>query len=889
MKKIQPPHLAKRLLERVLREDLTEEVLGDLEEKYSSTLKNHSASKAKMNYWFEVINYLRPFAIRKINSYHYMNHGLFQNYFKVGIRNILKYKTFSFINIFGLAVAMSVGMLLILMLADQHRYDQFHEKKDRMYRILSSTEDGRQGYATSPFPLSHALKESYPIIEESTHLTPGVGGDATYQQKLAEMRGYFAEPSFFRVFGFRLEKGDEKTALMQPNSAVISSELAYELFNDENPVGKIIEFSDRQLSFPLEFDGISSPAVSWGSFTITGVIDHSKYKSHLAFDALVSAATLPALYSDKKIEDRSSNWENYYRTYTYVVLRSDAKEDQLSNALDDFVKRTYADLTAEHLKGFHLTPQPLSQVQLGLMGNDTNNRLFLLGYYFLAALTIVILISAALNYTSLSIARSVVRAKEIGIRKVNGAQKKSVVMQFLSESILISLFAMVLAVGLLFLLKPAFKNLWVNQYLGFELPQTWGVYFLFIGFAMFIGILAGLFPAFQLSAYEPVKVLKKLQVVNRGGMGMRKALNVSQLVISLFFIATSVLVFRQFNHFMKFDYGFDSTNIINVELQGAAYEKVVQQFSTVPGVVSVSASDIIPATGTNNGIQLKKTDSENEFTNASILVTDQHFIENLNIKLVAGSALSESSTTESILINETAVEKLGYPNPASIIGESLETKWGGETLTVVGVVKNFHYLILVNNNGTAPLVLRRNPDQFKFLNVRLAGDQPMTTISKLEAKWKEIDPLHPIQYKFFKDELASTHQAIFDIVTIIGFVAFLAIVIACLGLLGMATYTIERKTKEVGIRKTLGATEFNIAFLLSREFIAVVLMAVAIGAPLSFFVNNLWLQRLVNRVDFGWSAVGIGTLCILLLGFITIVTQTLKASRTNPVDSLKVE
>ena len=888
-KKVEPPRLANRLLLRVLRHELTEEVLGDLEENYYAILNSHSHFQAKLNYWFEVLNYLRPFAIRKSKSYSFMNQALFQNYFKIGIRNILKYKTFSFINIFGLAVAMSVGMLLILMLADQHRYDLFHVKRDRIYRILSSTEEGRQGYATSPFPLAHALKESYPIVEEVTHLTPGVGGDATYQQKLTDMRGYFAEPSFFQVFDFRLEKGDEKTALMQPNSVVISSELAYELFNDENPIGKAIEFSDRKLAFPLEFDGISSPAVPWGSFTITGVIDHSKYKSHLAFDALVSTSSLPLLYADKKIEDRSNDWENYFRTYTYVLLRPDADEEQLDRTLADFVKRTYRDISAEHIKGFHLTPQPLSQVQLGLMGNDTNNRLFLAGYYFLVALAIIILISAALNYTSLSIARSVVRAKEIGIRKVNGAQKRSVMIQFISESILISLFAMVLAIVLLFLLKPAFKNLWVNQYLGFELPQTFEVYLIFFGFAVFIGILAGLYPAIKLSSYEPTKVLKKLQVMDTGGMGLRKALNVSQLVISLFFIATSVVVFRQFNYFMKFDYGFTSSNIINVELQGASYEQVAQQFYSVPGVVSISASDIIPATGTNNGIELKNHGTEDEFTFASILNTDHHFAQNLDIQLVAGSGLSENSTTQSILINESAVEKLGYPNPSAIIGESFETKWGGETLTVVGVVKNFHYLLLINNNGIAPLVLRRNPEQFKFVNVKLSEGDRMKTISQLEVKWKEIDPLHSFQYKFFTDELASTHQAIFDIVTILGFVAFLAIVIACLGLLGMATYTVERKTREVGIRKALGATGFDIAFLLSKEFMAIVLIAVCIGAPLSFFVNNLWLQTLVNRVDVSWSAVGIGTLCILVLGFITIATQALKASHTNPVESLKVE
>lgn len=884
------PPFAKRVLLYFLRDDLAEEVLGDLEEKFQETLKTKSLFRARLNYWYQVLHYLRPFAMRKTKTSSYIYSALFQNYAKVGFRNILKYKVFSFINVFGLAVAMSVCMLIILMLADQNRYDQFHDKKDRVYRILSNYNNSRQPYATSPFPLASSLKENYPIMEETTHLTPGVGGDATYQQKLAEMRGYFAEPSFFRVFSFILEKGDANTALASPNSMVISSELAYDLFNDEDPIGKTIDFADRKLPFPLDYDGIGSSPVSWGSFTITGVIDQSKYKSHLKFDVLVSASSMPALYIDHKIQDQSHDWEQFFRTYTYVLLKEGKSEDELNASLKDFADRTYAEIKSEQTKNFKLSAQPLSDIQLGLMGNDTNNRLPRIGYYFLGFLAAIIMLSASLNYTNLSIARALTRAKEIGVRKVTGANKKSLVFQFLSESIIVSLLALALAFIFLLFIAPAFKGLWVNQYLNFELPQSISVYFIFIAFAVLIGVMAGAYPALHLSGYQPVKVLKNMSSINPARMGIRKFLSVSQFVMSLFFIVTAILVFNQFKHFMRFDYGFSSKNIINVELQGADYLKISNELGSVSGVMAVSASDIIPATGTNNGIDLRETGTEEEFTHGDILLTDQNFVTNLNIKIIAGSPLPAGGESDRfILLNETAVKKLGYQDPNEVIGQTFDTRWGNETLEVTGVVKDFHYRLLLNSDGIQPLVLRNKPDHFNFLNIRIASAEPMATIARLEAKWKQIDPIHPFQYKFYEDELSSTHQAIFDLVAILGFIAFLAIVIACLGLLGMATYTAERKTKEVGIRKVLGAGGVSIAYMLSKEFINVLIISVIIGSPLSYVINNLWLQKLTNRVEFGFGTVFLGTFVLLMLGLVTIGSLAIRASKSNPVDALKTE
>ncbi len=867
---------------------LRDSIEGDLMELYEERKVKSGKLKADSLFVTDVLLLFRPEIIRPTEGYQQLNnYGMFKNYFKVGIRNILKYKVFSFINIFGLAVAMSVCMLIILMLADQNRYDQFHEKKDRIYRILSDYEGSRQPYATSPFPLANALKTEYTVAEETTHITPGIGGDATYEQKLADMRGYFAEPSFFNVFSFELEKGDKASALSKPFSMIISKEIAYQLFNDENPLSKTIEFSDRQLPFPQEADGVGAPPVSWGSFTVTGVLDETKYASHLKFDVLISSSTSASLIAEKKMEDLSNNWEWYFRTYTYILLDEHKKAEDLSIALNDLVARKYADLHSEQTKGFKLKAQPLGDVALGLAGNDTNNRLPILGYYFLSVLAFVIMLSACLNYTNLSIARALTRAKEIGVRKVTGAIRRNLVFQFMSESIITALLALVMAVLFLMIIAPAFKGLWVNKYLNFELPSMPSVYLVFIGFALIIGILAGVYPALYLSKQQPIKTLKNLNNTTGGKLGLRKVLGVTQFVISLFFITTSILIFNQFKHFISFNYGFNSANIINIELQGTDYQKLSNEFSSLSEVSSISATDIIPATGRSNGIQIRKINSkQDDYLPAYIINIDENFLPNLGLQIIAGENLPPSgkSGEKLIVVNEATVNKLGYKFPHEIIGEVFQ-----DNLKVIGVVKDFRYNLLINTHEIKPLVLMNQPSQFQYLNVKVAGSDLKATLIKLEDKWKKLDPIHPFKYEFFDEQLQATHQGIFDVVSILGFISFLAIVIACLGLLGMATYTAERKTKEVGIRKILGAKDMSIALLLSRGFLRMLFISVLIGAPLSYFINNLWLQKFPNRVEFGFGTVMMGTIVLLALGMITIGSQTIRASKNNPVDALKME
>jgi putative ABC transport system permease protein len=815
---------------------------------------------------------------------------MLKNYVKVALRNILKHKTFSFINIFGLALAMSVCLLVILMLSDQLRYDRFNSKKDRIYRIVTYVPDGRQPYATSPFPSGPYLKSNYPAIEDAVSLLPNVTGDVKSGEHVAVMKGYFTEPSFFRIFDFKLISGNSETALTEPRSIVISTDIAKKLFGNDDPLGKTVEFFNRHLAFPIEDDDTGSAPTPWGSFTITGVIDVSQYKSHLKFDVLMSNATMPSLWAEKKLDDLTNNWNWFFRPYTFVLLRDNASTPDLETALTDMVRRNETSIQEEYSKGLRLEGQPLEDVQLGLSGNDTNNRLPIQGFYFLGFLSIIIMLSACLNYTNLSIARALTRAKEIGIRKVTGANKRSLVFQFLGESVVVSMMALVMAIVFLQALRPAFKGLWLNKYLNFELPFDLITYLVFVAFALIAGVVAGTFPAFRMSAYQPITALRKQESARSSRWGLRSTLSVSQFCISLLFITTSVLIFKQFQHYMAFDYGMKTGNIVNISLQGVDREKAANEIAQIPGVVSISASDLVPAAGQTNGDEYKKP-GETDYKSAHNICADENFIDNLGLTLIAGTQVpaTTDSTMAQVIVNEEMARAFGYQQPSQIIGAVLEGKWSKRQVMVGGVVKDFRFQLLINSDKPGPLVIFNNPSAFNFLNVRVTNADSRDLIAAMEAKWKTLDPLHPMSYRVFDEQLAATHRAIFDVVSILGFISFLAIVIACLGLLGMATYMVERRKKEVGIRKVLGAAEWGITLLLSKAFLKMLAIAVLIGGPLSYFINRLWLEILPNRVEFGFGTVAFATSMLLMLGLITIGSQTMKASRVNPSDTLKEE
>jgi putative ABC transport system permease protein len=815
------------------------------------------------------------------------------NYLKTGLRNILKYKVFSFINIAGLAAAMSVCMLIILMLADQKSHDQFNLNKDRIYRILCDGPDFRHPYATSPFPLAPALRSDYPVIETATHLMMGVGGDARFKGKSFELRGYFADTAFFDVFSYDLERGDKRTALVTPNALVITHAMARQLFGDEDPIGRTVEWVDRGLN---AFGGTSaSTSTPWGSFTITGVIADKGYKSHLVFDMLMSAASMPTLELQQKLTDHMADWNNYYNCYTYVLLKPSVPVADLDAALHQLTTRKYAGV--KDFKGFSMMGQPLTRISPGrLLGNESTIILPVAAYYFLSALALVIMLMACLNYINLSVARALQRAREIGVRKVTGALRADLILQFLSESVLTALCAMAMAVVLLFLLKSAFMGLWVNQYLHFELRENIGLYVIFTGLALVVGLIAGLYPALHLSRLQPILALKSTEGRRPGRLGMRKVLSVTQFVVSLVFIITTLLIYHQFRYFMHFNYEFNSTNIVNVALQGNDYRLVTAEFGGTPGVAGVSASEYMPATSRSEGMPLRRADvKKQDYDQVMSLPVDDRWMDNMGLKLVAGRNLPQGDTTPGssasryIVMNEEAVRLFGYASPADAVGQALRTSWSDSLLIVCGVVQNFHMRMILGNDKVEPVVLRNMPKTFEYVNVKIATTNIRGTLARLEDRWKRIDPLHPMKYEFYSDALAAGAQGVFDIVSILAFMALLAVLIACLGMLGMATYTTERRRKEVGIRKVLGAANVSNVLLLSREFVGVLVIAVVIAAPLSYFLNTMWLRNFPNRVEFGWGTVLTGVAMVMGLGLVTIGSQTIRASRRNPVEGLRAD
>lgn len=657
------------------------------------------------------------------------------------------------------------------------------------------------------------------------------------------------------------------------------------MFNDKSPLGKQVKFEDRGLHI-LDIES-GTPPVDWGTYTVTGVIDLSAYKTHIKFDVLISSSTLPQLYQDSLMADVSENWEHYWAAYSYFKVSEGTTQEQVQKALADLSLRKYAD--SEEFADFQLSGQKLTEITPGIpVNNEATFRLPEIAYYILSILALVIMVMACLNYTNLSIARAITRMKEIGVRKVNGATRKNLIYQFLTESVITVVIALMFASIILYFTKEAFMNLWFNKYLNFELSTSLPVIVKFLIFAVIVGLIAGTYPALFLSKKNPISALKSKDL-SRGKWGLQKVLNVSQFVVSLIFIVTSMVIYNQFKHYTEFEYGFNSENIINMPLQGNDYDLVVNELNQVSGVTKISGVDYIPATGITNVIEIEgKKEGDDPFVLLNYYV-DENFIDNLGLKLLHGDPITANRADgKYILINESAVEKLGYTNPQEALGQIWKLD-SDESVQIIGVVENFRASLLINGHEIRPMALSAGKSYINYLNVRISGGNPLKTIADIQERWKQIDPVHEFKYDFYDNELANTNLAIFDVVTIIGYISFLAILIACLGLLGMATYATERKTKEVGIRKVLGADELKIVLILSKSFLTLLAISILIAAPLSYFINKLWLDNLPNRVAFGFDTVILGSILMLVLGLITIGSQTLRAARQNPVESLKDE
>lgn len=812
---------------------------------------------------------------------------MFKNYFNTAWRNMRSNKLFSFINIAGMAVSLAICMLIINLIVDQHSYDLFHSKGKRVYRIMTTGAGGNDfKSATSAFPLAQELKSSFPGTEAAATITRGVGGDLLFEQKAASGAGYFADGKLFSILDFTLAYGDASTALSQPFTMVISKALATQLFGQTNPIGKVVLFNDKQLLPGIPERG--NREKEYGHFMITGVLDEVKGKTHLPFDLLASQATLPALMAQQKIDSNMKTWDNVWYSYTYVLLSPQSGQQPLQQALERIVQKYYP---AGSPNQYRFVPIPLLSITPAHpIGNETHLAMPSVVLVILSVLALIIMFSACFNYTNLTIARSLARAKEVGIRKVNGASRRQVFLQFIVESVLVALMACLLAVGLLTFIRQAFMGLWFNQFLKIELEQTIWLYLAFLLFTILNGLIAGLLPSLYLSAIDPLSMMR-----HRGTppllkrLTLRKVLLVTQFTFSLIFIISTIVLYLQTNLTLHFDYGFQKDNVINVNLyKPENYQRFVQEVARHKDVKVVAACSFLPSTGTNMGTQVFKAPELRDSLQISYLDADHNFTSALDIQLIAGKnfpAVTDTGSEKYVLANETFVQRFKYASNEAAIGQRV--KIDGSLVEITGVVKDFHFLDVTR--GMEPLLLRNRPNTFSFVTIRTGGTNEAALIAWLEQTWKRVNPNTKFDYQFLDDQMKFTHSLLSDMAKILGTLAVLAVIISCMGLLGMASYTAKARAKEISIRKIAGSNAMQVMLLLSRAYLKLIVIATAIGAPLAFLLNDMWLRFFVNRVLVGTAVLSVGILFLFLISLLIVLSQSWKAAFANPIQALRQE
>lgn len=840
-------------------------LLDDLEEEYGKKRLDRGKTFAHLWYWFQTFR-----AIPSILLYtFYRNIVMTRNYAVIALRNIRKHKVFSFINILGLAIGISLCLFVISLIFFMYSSDRFHSKKDRIYRVISETITERAIHqrATAPMPLAGEL-EQIPGIESVVRIKKNFGGPAVYKEKGFLVNGFYADTDFFHVFSFELELGDPKTALAEPYSIVLTQEVAQKFFGSRDPTGEILNIKDV------------------GDFTITGLMkDVSTLNTHMKFECLASISTLVSLENQKKIYATLTNWKNLNDNYVYFLLQEKASSKAIEELLPGIVERHYGDDENE----YRYSLQALTKIS---PGKNLGNNLSAMPIppeapLYLSIIALIIVVIACFNYTNLSLAKALSRAKEVGIRKTIGANRFKIFTQFIGESTTYALIALIVAFFIYKLLIPHFTQ----SILAHVEMKTLGLGLMlsFILFSLFIGLLAGIIPAVLISKFNPTEVLKditKTKVFSR--INLRRTLIVIQFFISFLFIITTIVMFKQIHFQTNIDPGFQAENILNVELQGMDYEIFRQAVANHSGISTVSASAFIPCTGMA-WLENVKRSEDAEYFDIDFISIDSNFIPNFGLRLIAGKNFPDTINPENeqfVILNELAVKRFGFISPADAIGQTLI--FGKDTqLEIIGVVNNF--LSRSTQDTALPMAMRVVSEYFDYANLKITTDDVETVLLFLETKWKELEPYRPFRYAFFENQLEDYHAGAKNALQGLSFISFLTILIAFFGLLGMVIYDMEARVKEIGIRKVMGASLWDIIMVTSKSFVSLLLLAAALAIPVAWFANHMILQSIANRIELGFGIFVQGLLIMFSLGFLIIFSQTIKAAAGNPVDSLRYE
>jgi putative ABC transport system permease protein len=806
---------------------------------------------------------------------------MFKNLVKVAFRNIWKKKLFSLINIIGLSIGIACFFLIVINVRHEFSYDKFQENGDRIYRVALERiyPDNVIFYAVIPYSIGDAMAADFPEIEQMTRIlanrNPIMLGylEKSYEEK----RILFVEPNFFEMFSISLIKGTPESIFATPNSMVMTEATALKYFGDEDPVGKFI----------------TTPQ---GPALISGVCENIPENSHMEFDFLVSL-NLTGL----------QNRPNYvsFSVHTYVMLKEGMSPGDVGAKMPDLVERYAAGpiqaQTGLSFKeyvaagnGYRYFLQPIRDIHLhSHLESEIKANGNITYVYVLVAIAAFLILIACINFMNLATARSASRAREVGIRKIVGSTKKSLIRQFLFESLVMSLISVVVASFLVQLLLPIFNHLTQKQLEIQYLKEPFNIVFL-LAIGLFVGLLAGLYPAFVLSSFLPVTVLKGRFTTSRSGTRMRNTLVVLQFAISIICIAMTLIVFRQMDFMQKKDLGFDKENTVVIDRaftlrnRGEAFN---QELRSLPGVLNVAGSNTLVSGGYYYGIMFQAEGDPEPKTTRGMNI-DEDFIDTMGMEIVQGRGFSrEFNETRNVIINESTIKEFGWNEPVGMkiryLGEEDEPV--GE-YTIVGVVKDFHYNSLHSPiNSFVLLGVPANQRNFANLQIKIKPDNIGETLGAIEQKWKEFNPKEPMSYYFLDDKLDEMYGNEKTSGQIFSIFSLLAIVIACIGLFGLSAYMAELRTKEIGIRKVLGSTSSKIVVLLSKDFARLVALAFVIAVPIAYYAMTRWLQNFAFRSPVQVWIFLLSGMAAVLIAQLTISFQALKAANTDPADALRFE
>jgi ABC-type antimicrobial peptide transport system permease subunit len=787
---------------------------------------------------------------------------MIKNLFKIAFRNLVKSKTFSLINILGLAFGLSCALLISLWVIDEYSIDNYHTKKDRIYSVVAGFESsaGWQYWNNTPGPLAEVLIKDVPGIEHAIRMTsPSQKLFKQEEQKLEEW-GISADPEIFKVFDFPLAQGDANTALDAPSNVVISKKLADKLFPNTAALNKTITIND------------------WGDdapYLITGVLEEIPVNSTLQFEYILSYE------AHLKKRSWSMKWDNY-NDRTVILVEEQAQLSNISDQILDIIPK-YSKAESADGKLFLYAFKDMYLKSNLSKGIDAEGRIVYVRIFSIIA--IVILLIACINFMSLSTARAGKRAKEVGVRKATGATRKSLIWQFLGESVLIALISGALAITMSDLLLVFFNQL-VDKSL--EIPYG-NVLFLFstFGVCLLTGVLAGLYPAIYLSSFNPSKVLKSAVNDGKSLSGFRRVLVIVQFTMSITFVVTTMIVYSQLQFILHKDLGLNRENILYHDLNAImgnreAYRNEILQ---IPGVKTMSNTDANPLDiGNTTSFVEWKGKEEGEEIYFHVLQTDQYFVETFGATLLDGKDFSNKYDTAAlqVLINEEAVEVMFLEDP---IGSRLKI-WGGYEVEVVGLIKDFHHQSLEKNIDPIIVFFRPNQSWRNYIVIDGDVEQAIAEIGEVYAKFETN---YPFDYGFLDVQYERTYAKVSMMGKLSNIFAIVTIFVSCLGLFGLASYMTEQRKKETGIRKVMGASVLGLITLFTRSILGLVMISFAFSAPFAWYLASRWLNDFAYKIDLGVTPFILGGVSAMIIAIATVSYHTIKVATANPIESLKYE